>query len=46
MIAEDKYSISDIIYMTGFSNRTYFYRSYKEVFGETPGVLNKTIEDG
>ncbi len=42
MIAEDKYAISDIIYMTGFKNRTYFYRSYKEVFGETPGVLNKT----
>ncbi len=41
MIAEDKYAISDIIYMTGFKNRTYFYRSYKEVFGETPGVLNK-----
>jgi len=42
MIAEDKYSITDIIYMTGFNNRTYFYRSYKEVFGETPGVMNKS----
>ncbi len=41
MIAEDKYSISEIIYMTGFNNRTYFYRSYKEVFGETPGKMNK-----
>ncbi len=41
MIAEGKYAISDIIYMTGFNNRTYFYRSYKEAFGETPGVLHK-----
>ena len=41
MIAEGKYSISDIIIMTGFNNRTYFYRSYKEAFGETPGEINK-----
>ncbi len=44
MIAEGKYSITDIIYMTGFNNRTYFYRSYKEAFGETPGVLNKQFQ--
>lgn len=41
MISEGKYSVSDIIYMTGFNNRTYFYRSYKELFGETPGELSK-----
>ncbi|MFW5657354.1 MAG: two-component regulator propeller domain-containing protein [Bacteroidota bacterium] len=41
MIAEGKYSITEIIYMTGFNNRTYFYRSYKEVFAETPGEMNK-----
>ncbi len=41
MIEEDKYTISDIIYMTGFKNRTYFYRSYKETFGITPGQVNK-----
>ncbi|TVQ84078.1 MAG: hybrid sensor histidine kinase/response regulator [Bacteroidetes bacterium] len=41
MIAEGEYSVSDIIYMTGFNNRTYFYRSYKEIFGETPGELSK-----
>jgi DNA-binding response OmpR family regulator len=43
MIAEGEYAISDIIFMTGFNNRTYFYRSYKEVFGETPGELNKNL---
>ncbi len=41
MIAEGKYSVTEIIYMTGFNNRTYFYRSYKEIFGETPGDMNK-----
>ncbi|MDY0076405.1 MAG: two-component regulator propeller domain-containing protein [Bacteroidales bacterium] len=41
MILEDKYSISDIVFMCGFNNRTYFYRSYKELFGEAPGELNK-----
>lgn len=44
MIAEDVYSISDIIHMTGFNNRTYFYRSYKEVFGETPGGVSKNSQ--
>lgn len=41
MILEDKYNISDIVFMCGFNNRTYFYRSYKELFGEAPGELNK-----
>jgi signal transduction histidine kinase/ligand-binding sensor domain-containing protein/DNA-binding response OmpR family regulator len=41
LIAEGEYSVSEIIYMTGFNNRTYFYRSFKETFGETPGEMNK-----
>jgi len=41
MIAEGKFSVSDIVYMTGFNNRTYFYRSYRELFGETPGEFTK-----
>ncbi|MFO7977422.1 MAG: two-component regulator propeller domain-containing protein [Bacteroidales bacterium] len=42
MLSDGKHSITDIIFLTGFNNRTYFYRSYKEVFGETPGELNKS----
>ncbi|MFW5707089.1 MAG: hybrid sensor histidine kinase/response regulator transcription factor, partial [Bacteroidota bacterium] len=42
LIAEGNYPVSDIIFMTGFNNRTYFYRSYKEAFGETPSEINKT----
>ena len=41
MIKEDKYSISEIIHMTGFNNRTYFYRSFKGTYGETPGEMNR-----
>ena len=44
MIAEGEFSITEIIYMTGFNNRTYFYRSYKEIFGETPGEINKNVK--
>ncbi len=47
MIIEAKYNISDIVFMTGFNNRTYFYRSYRELFGETPGEIlknNKTTD--
>ena len=42
MISEGKHNISEIIYMTGFNNRTYFYRSYKETFGDTPGEIVKS----
>lgn len=44
MIAEGKNPISDIVYMTGFNNRTYFYRSYRELFGETPGEITKRLK--
>ena len=40
LIAEGDYSVSEIIYMTGFNNRTYFYRSFKEAFGKPPGEMN------
>jgi signal transduction histidine kinase/CheY-like chemotaxis protein/ligand-binding sensor domain-containing protein/AraC-like DNA-binding protein len=42
MIKDGKYNISDIVFMTGFNNRAYFYRSYREQFGETPGEMNKS----
>lgn len=29
-------NVSEIIYKTGFKNRTYFYRSFKELFGTSP----------
>jgi len=40
-ISEGKHSISDIVFMTGFNNRAYFYRSYRELFNETPGEMYK-----
>lgn len=41
MISIGKHTVSDIIFMTGFNNRTYFYRSYRDYFGETPGEISK-----
>lgn len=29
-------TVSEIIYETGFKNRTYFYRSFKELYGDSP----------
>ncbi len=29
-------TVSEIIYETGFKNRTYFYRSFKEMYGTSP----------
>jgi len=40
-IKDGNYSISDIVFMTGFNNRAYFYRSYRELFNETPGEMHK-----
>jgi len=40
-IKEGNHSISDIVFMTGFNNRAYFYRSYRELFNETPGEMHK-----
>lgn len=36
LILESKLTVSEIIYETGFNNRTYFYKSFKELFGVTP----------
>lgn len=41
MILIGKHTITDIIFMTGFNNRTYFYRSYRDYFAETPGEISK-----
>ncbi len=40
-IKAGNHSISDIVFMTGFNNRAYFYRSYRELFNETPGEMYK-----
>ena len=35
-------TVSEVFYETGFNNRTYFYRSFKEAYGYTPGEYIKS----
>jgi len=41
LLKETSMTVTEVIYETGFNNRTYFYRSFKEVFGTTPGDYAK-----
>ncbi|MRT93036.1 hybrid sensor histidine kinase/response regulator transcription factor [Ancylomarina sp. 16SWW S1-10-2] len=41
LLKETSMTVSEVIYETGFNNRTYFYRSFKEVFGISPGNYSK-----
>ena len=36
-LKESEKTVSEIFYETGFNNRSYFYRSFKEAFGVPPG---------
>lgn len=36
-LKQSEKTISEVFYETGFNNRSYFYRSFKEVFGVPPG---------
>jgi signal transduction histidine kinase/DNA-binding response OmpR family regulator/ligand-binding sensor domain-containing protein len=35
-------TVSEVFYEIGFNNRTYFYRSFKEAYGVTPGEYIKS----
>lgn len=36
-LKQSKKTVSEVFYETGFNNRSYFYRSFKEAFGVPPG---------
>ncbi len=40
LLQEGDKTVSEVFYETGFNNRTYFYRSFKEAYGVTPGEYN------
>ena len=40
-LKESEKTVSEIFYETGFNNRSYFYRSFKEAFGVPPGDYGK-----
>jgi signal transduction histidine kinase/DNA-binding response OmpR family regulator/sugar lactone lactonase YvrE len=41
LILESNLTVSEIIYEMGFNNRTYFYKSFKELYGVTPSEFVK-----
>jgi signal transduction histidine kinase/DNA-binding response OmpR family regulator/ligand-binding sensor domain-containing protein len=43
LLLESSYTVSEIIYETGFNNRTYFYRCFKELYGDSPTDYKKNI---
>ncbi len=36
-LAENKYTVKEVAYMCGFNSPSYFSKSYKELFGSSPG---------
>ncbi len=44
LLLEDEKTVSEVFYETGFNNRTYFYRSFKEAYGATPGEFKRKKE--
>ncbi|TLX74369.1 response regulator [Labilibacter sediminis] len=41
LLSEGEYNITEIIYKTGFSNHSYFTRSFKKKFGKSPKEFSK-----
>ncbi|AZQ64806.1 hybrid sensor histidine kinase/response regulator [Flammeovirga pectinis] len=47
LLKQGQYNVSDVMYMVGFTHRSYFSKSFKEVYGVTPKEYTKqenTIE--
>jgi signal transduction histidine kinase/ligand-binding sensor domain-containing protein/DNA-binding response OmpR family regulator len=38
-------TVTEVFYETGFNNRTYFYRSFREAYGLTPGEYIKGVNE-
>ena len=43
LLADPKYSISDIAYLTGFSDQSHFTRIFKKQTGKSPSSYRKTL---
>jgi len=41
LLQEGEKTVSEVFFETGFSNRTYFYRSFKEAYGKSPGEYSR-----
>lgn len=43
LLQQSKFSISEILYMVGFNNKSYFSRSFQEFYGKTPKEYRDTF---
>ena len=43
LLNDPKYSLSEIAYLTGFSDQSHFTRIFKKVTGKSPSVYKKNI---
>ncbi|MBB6462283.1 hybrid sensor histidine kinase/response regulator transcription factor [Flammeovirga kamogawensis] len=41
LLKQGQYNVSDVMYMVGFTHRSYFSKSFKEVYGVTPKEYTK-----
>lgn len=46
LFANDKYTLSEIAYLTGFSDQSHFARVFKQLVGESPSVYRKNLLKG
>ena len=43
LIASDKYSVTEIAQMVGFTGASYFTESFRKIMGKTPSQYKKEI---
>lgn len=43
LLQHNKFSISEILYLVGFNNKSYFTRSFQELYGKTPKEYRDTF---
>ncbi|WP_448701993.1 chromate resistance protein ChrB domain-containing protein [Mucilaginibacter sp. AW1-3] len=44
LMADDRYSMTEIAYLTGFSDQSHFNRIFKKQMGQSPSVFKKSIK--
>ncbi len=44
LLKESKHSLSEIAYLTGFSDQSHFNRIFKKVMGKSPSVYRKSLD--
>lgn len=46
LLSTCQYNISEVAYMVGFNNISYFNRCFKSLYGITPGEFMQSVKEG